>query len=616
MSSTPSDCPIRFQPSGRTVQVPPGTLLLAAAAQAGVIVETPCGGKGTCGKCAVHVTAGECAPAAATVAYFTPAKLAAGWRLACQDRVCGGCTVEVPEAARFDSTAKILTTATGRHLPIQPAVWKKHVELPPPTSAQPAADWERLEQALGEPLELSLEMARALPEFLRRNGFKGTVVGRHREVIGLEPGDTAGRLFGAAFDLGTTTIAGTLLDLHGGRECGVAAVLNPQVVLGDDVISRIERIRANPAELGHLQRRAVQALNGLLDELCVAAGVARSEVYCLTVAGNTTMQQLFCGITPAALGEIPFIPALHRGLACRAADLGLELPSHARLYVLPTIGGFVGGDTVAGLLATNLRQAAGVRLLVDIGTNGEIVLAAHGKLLACSTAAGPAFEGARIRAGMRAVASAIESVAVADGDLILHVIGGGVPAGLCGTALIDLVAELLSLGVIDASGRILDGEELPPGLPPRIRERVVAFNGAPAIRLATAAESRTGEELLLIQRDVRELQLAAAAIRAGILLLLRRAGLEPAALDAVLLAGGFGNFIRRNHALRIGLLPPVASEKIHFIGNASLMGAKAALLSLAERREAERIAGEAEHVDLSLDPEFQQEFGSAMLFPD
>ncbi len=615
-SSPASEVTVRFEPTGRTIRVLPGTLLLEAAARAGQIIQTPCGGNGTCGKCAVRIVEGRLEPTAVTVHYFSAPQAQKGWRLACQDRVQDDVTIEIPAAARFDSRTKILTTSTGRHLPVKPAVWKQYVEMPLPAQERPEADVERLEAALGRKLRVPLRLVKRLPNLFRENGFKGTAVGRDGELIGFEPGDTSGMLFGVAFDLGTTTIVGTLLELHTGKELAVAAVMNPQVAIGDDVISRISRVREHAVALRDLQERAVGALRMILEDLWSQSGVRQDQIYSLTLAGNSTMQHLLCGITPAALGEIPFAPAHNHALAFRPAEIGLEVNDAAILYVFPSIGSFVGGDTVAGILATNLKGAAKPHLLVDIGTNGEIVLSHNGRLTACSTAAGPAFEGARIHAGMRAADGAIDKFLIADGDLRFSVIGDGTPAGLCGSALIDLIALLLDAGVIDSTGRIQPTDELPANLSPALRARIREDGHAASVLLAPAAASRTGADIVLTQRDVRELQLAAAAIRAGILILLKHAGLTTADLDAVLLAGGFGNFIRRNHALRIGLLPDVPHDRIRFVGNTSLMGAKAALLSLDECREAERLAVETTHIDLSLDPEFQMEFGNAMLFPE
>jgi uncharacterized 2Fe-2S/4Fe-4S cluster protein (DUF4445 family) len=613
------ECRVTFEPGGRAVQVLAGTLLIEAAARAGLIVQTPCGGKGSCGKCAVRVTTGECPPRAACAAHFSAARLRAGWRLACQARVMAGdAMVEIPEKSMFDRRSKILTTGSrNRKVAFKPTVWKQYVELPAPTQADDLPDLQRLERAVGQPLHATLPVLRMLPERLRHERFAGTAVICGERLLDVEPGNSSLSCFGAAFDLGTTTIVGMLVNLYDGCEVAVSATLNPQVALGDDVISRIGRVRDNPAALEELRAAVIQTFNHLLQDLIEQAGMDSGLIYEVTVAGNTTMQQLFCGISPAALGEVPFPAVCRRALMFEAQDVGLVAANpRARLYLFPVIGGFVGGDTVAGMLATDLAASSAPTLLVDIGTNGELVLAHAGKLFACSTAAGPAFEGARISAGMRATEGAIEKIVMADGDLCFNVIGESRPVGLCGTALIDLVAELLRLGVIEDTGRLLPPDELPSSVPAAIRARLYVTDGRADFLLVPADASRTGEPIWLRQRDVRELQLATAAIRAGILILLKQAGLTPEQLDTVLLAGGFGNFIRRNNARRIGLLPAISSERIRFVGNTSLMGARDVLISKEERVKAEALAARTHHLDLSLDPEFQVEFSNAMLFPD
>jgi uncharacterized 2Fe-2S/4Fe-4S cluster protein (DUF4445 family) len=498
---------------------------------------------------------------------------------------------------------------------VPPGVSTHSEALPAPTQEDDASDLERLRREIG-PVTTNLRLLGRLPVLLREGGFAGTAVVCMDRLIDFEMGDTREECFGVAFDLGTTTVVCTLIDLCTGRELGVEAGMNPQVSSGDDVISRILRTREDPTALREMQSQIVAAMNGLMARLRERTGVARNRVYEATVAGNTTMQHLFCGISPQALGEVPFPPAYSHGLEVDPEEVGLEIHPDGTLYVFPNVGGFVGGDTVAGMLATSLDTCPSPRLLVDIGTNGEIVLAANGSLLSTSTAAGPAFEGARIAAGMRATTGAIEKVLIVDHDLSFNVIGNTPPAGICGTALIDLVAELLRAEVIDPTGRILSAAEAPATTPPGIRERLHENAEHVDVLLVRADESRTGEPIYLYQRDVRELQLATGAIRAGIQILLRRAGIEPDDLDHVLLAGAFGNFIRRRNASRIGLLPALPTSRILFVGNAASMGAKAALLNREARSKAEALATRTEHVDLSLDPEFQMEFGMAMMFPE
>ena len=355
----------------------------------------------------------------------------------------------------------------------------------------------------------------------------------------------------------------------------------------------------------------------MIDQLSESAGVPSRRIYSVAVAGNTTMQHLAAGIDPAPLGEVPFIPVQSAGMRLAAADFDLPVHPAARIELLPVIGGFVGGDTVAGLIATQLDEQPGRTLLVDIGTNGEIVLAIDGKLWATSAAAGPAFEGARISCGMRAAAGAIEKVTVREGHLVSSTIGGGPARGICGSGLIDAAAELLRLGVITPLGRLADVDALPPDIPPDLARRIETDEeGRNLIWLTGGGAERGQGPVRITQRDVRELQLASGAIRAATNVLLRQAGLTAADLDAILLAGGFGSFIRRSNAQWLGLLPPaVDHDRIRFVGNVSLRGAQWILLSKSASERAQRLARRAELVELSTDPEFQQEFAEAMVFP-
>ncbi len=609
---------ILFQPERRAVFVLPHTTIFEAAARLGLLLKTPCAGRGTCGGCRVRLVEGACPPSAACREHLSETAIEHGWRLACQAAAEGDCTFEIPDEVRFETSARILVAAEKREFTLRPALAKRYLELPAPSADDPVADLTRLERALDQSLKASPDVLRELPETLRQSQFKGTVATYGHRLLAFEPGDTTGRAYGLAFDLGTTTMVGTLMDLTDGRELAVATALNPQIPRGDDVISRILAIREDARILAEMQQAVVDSLNRITAETVEQAGVKPREVYEFAVAGNTAMQHIFCGISPAALGEIPFTPVFQRGLQGLAAKCGLRGHPEAMVYVFPHIGGFVGGDTVAGGLAALMHTGRRHRALVDIGTNGEIMVALNGRLLAASTAAGPAFEGARIVDGMRAADGAIEKVVLAanDGDLDYNVIGNRKPVGLCGTGLIDTVAELLRLRVIDHSGLILPAAELPPETPPAIRQRIVENEkGQCEFRIVAAAQTRHGRDIRLRQKDVRELQLASGALRAGLNMLLARAELPVEELDEVLLAGAFGNFIRRRNARRIGLLPQVPLAKVKFIGNAASMGAKLALLSREVRELAESMARRTQHVDLSADPEFQMQFAEAMLFP-
>lgn len=608
---------VTFQPSGKTVHVLRGTSLLETAAAVGITLDLPCGGEGTCGKCRVVVQCGACEPTDAERNVFTPEEIDDGWRLACQSAICGPTEVGVPETSILGAGHKILAhLEDAGEATIDPTVRKKYVELPEPRRGDDASDMIRLERELG-PLEADLELLRKIPGRLRRNRFRGTAVVAEGCLIDFEPGNTQSESFAVALDVGTTTLVAVLLDLNTGAELAVASRINPQTGFGDDVLARIHHARETPDGLHELHETIVEAVDEMIGELASDAKIDRERIYTLTVSGNTTMQQLFCRIDTSSLGELPFVPAVGRHLLLPAARLGPRIHPRGRVYVMPVIGGFVGGDTVSGILATGLADAEGPTLLVDIGTNGEIVLAADGKLSAASTAAGPAFEGARISQGMRGCTGAIEKVIV-DGRLRTNVIGNVPPVGLCGSALIDLAAELLRHGVLSPEGCLRSGDELPDRAPADLRRRVLVQNqnGQAAFLLAEETETANERPIMVTQRDFRELQLATGAIRAGIVILLRRAGVEPADLDQVLIAGGFGNFIRRSNAQRIGLLPPrIEHHRIRYQGNTSLAGARLAAVSRHARALAQNLARRTEHVDLSRDAGFQTVFAEAMIFP-
>ena len=608
---------ITFQPTGRTTFVLRGTTILEAAARVGLVLDTPCGGAGTCGKCRVRVTVNAGKPADADKKVFSAAELKDGWRLACRTRIEADTVVAVPAASLFGGEHQIMTSSdSGSPREVRPAIRKLYVELTPPTLNDDAPDLLRLEQRAG-PFKADLALIRHVSATLRAHDFKGTAVLADHRLLDLEPGDTRHRCYGVAFDIGTTTLVGQLLDLCDGDERGVVSRMNPQVSFGDDVLSRIGHAASCAGSLDEMRLAVVQEVASMIDALCAGAGIGREHIYEVTFAGNTTMEHILCGLNPAQLGQIPFVPMHARGLLVPAQELGVAVHRGAPAYLFPIIGGFVGGDTVAGMLATRIDRIEGPVLLVDIGTNGEIVLAHDGKFWASSTAAGPAFEGARISCGMRGTHGAIEKV-VLNGDVRLEVIGNTEAVGLCGSGLIDLMAELLQQGLVTPDGQMLPPGEWPRGLAPALAARVRRDeDGNTRFVLADAPAHGGGAEVAFTQRDVREVQLGCGAIRAGIALLLRQAGLEVTALETVLIAGGFGNFIRRSSAQRIGLLPEgIDHQRIRYVGNVSLAGARAALLSTDARKLGEEMARRVKHVELSTMEGFQEAFADAMMFPE
>lgn len=607
--------PLTLHPTGKTIRAERGVPMMEALADAGILLDAPCGGEGMCGKCRVIVREGAAEPGAAERRLLSEQELAGGVRLACQSKVLRPARIELPELSRLSQSHQIIAGSPNHHRPISidPAIRKQHVELPAPSRDDDASDHARLARAIG-PFEAELQVIGSLPARLREARFRGTAVLAEDLLLDFETGDTRNQSFAVAVDVGTTTLAAALVDLATGEELAVATELNPQTRFGDDVLTRI-LMAGSDHGLARLQTSVLEAVQRMIESLAASAGIRREQVYEISFAGNTTMQHLLCRLDPRCLGEVPFVPAVRSGLRFASRELPLQIHPNGRAYVLPVIGGFVGGDTVAGMLATELAGQPEPTLLVDVGTNGEIVLSAGGKLYAAAAAAGPAFEGARITHGMRACAGAIER-ATFDGTLVLETIGRSPPLGLCGSALIDLAAILLDFQVISPEGRLRRRSDLPPTTPDDIRRRASDDPQNRTFQLVPAEESAAGRAIELNQRDIRQLQLASGAIRTGIQLLLARAGIEPRDVAELYLAGGFGNYIRRAKAQRIGLIPAsISGDRIRYCGNTSLAGAKLALLARDKRREAEELAARTEHIDLAADPAFQWTFADAMIFP-
>lgn len=604
---------VTFQPFGRSVYELKGSTILEAAARAGLTLDTPCGACGTCGKCRIQVTAGASSPTPEETLLFSDQELCQGWRLACRSTIDCDMVVRIPDSSLFASEHQILTHAHAEmSTDILPAIRKQYFELSAPTLTDPDADLLRLEQAIGK-LKIDLSVLRELGPLVRKNNWKGTAVISDHHLLDIESGDTTDHCYGVAFDIGTTTLVASLLNLTNGDELAVASGVNPQTSLGDDVLSRIAFSSQSSTNRETLQATLANTCNELIQQLSKETGISGQYIYELTFAGNTTMEHLLCGLNVEQLGQVPFIPVHARGLMLPASQLGISVNPNASAYIFPVIGGFVGGDTVAGILATRLIEQNGPTLMIDIGTNGEIVLAKDGALWAASTAAGPAFEGARISCGMRASTGAIEKV-VLDDDVQINVIGNTAPAGVCGSGLIDLIAQLLECGLITCEGRMLRPDELPVSVAPAIADRVrLDTNGQVEFLLA---QGNADNEITLTQRDIRQVQLACGAIRAGITIMLKQVGVQIDALDQVLIAGGFGSYIRPEHARRLGLIPnQLPPHRIHYVGNVALHGAKWVQLSTRMRDQAEELARKARHVELSQDLDFQIQFAEAMIFP-
>ena len=601
---------IHFLPFSITAEVAPGTTLLAAAHSVGIPLRSSCGAAGTCGKCAVYIDFSD------TYDPKTAKKV-----FACREKIAdANLTVFVPPDSLQRQSAQIVVdsqTGSPQTGDFQGRLRIVPVELSPPSREDHRSDFARLADALPLPVALSRCQLQTLPEKLRQTDWKGAAVFLDDSFLDfVDATESQKPFYAVALDIGTTTLAAQLVPLESGLEPEIpqpsSGRVNPQKKFGDDIISRIQKVIDLPEELGKLQETVLETVREMIAELSSAAQIGPEKIPLVTVSGNTVMQQIFLGIDPRPLGFSPFVPATNRYPLIPASEFALPIHPSGKVQTLPILGGFVGGDLVAGILATNLDQLANTEnpaLLIDIGTNGEMILAHKDRLYAAATAAGPAFEGARIRFGMIAAPGAIDRVEFGD-SVHIHTIENVTPLGICGSGLIDFTAELLRSGVINSRGQFAKTETFAEP----IQERLTTFEGKPAFRLS---EKMAAPEIVFTQQDVRQVQLAAGAIRSGILLLLELAELNPSEIRSLFLGGGFGNFIRPENASRIGLFPPeIPVERIRFCGNTSLQGAK---MLAADRNIATRIDSLLErtsHIDLSTLPNFTTLFGESMIFPE
>ena len=562
---------VHFPLEGISVAVAPGTTVLEAQIAAGLNVEAPCGGRGTCGKCTV-----ACRP----VGEAAYAKVRA-----CQTRV-----FEDLEVLRREEAAgmPVMVEGTGSGQAVcDPVVRSARLHVAPCPRGRSVSDWLRLCRALNAAFgertwEPSLEVCRDLSGRLQagKGEVWAVVSGGHvLEVSAEKP-----RTCMVAFDLGTTTIAGYLIDAQTGLTLATSGAPNPQARYGADVISRADYALTHGVDA--LSGCAREALNGLTRQMCAEARVGTDRVFAFMLAGNTAMHHLFLGISPDALVRAPYNPVIDQPLSTEAGACGLAGHPRARLHVLPVIGGYVGADTVACLISGDWLRREALSLMIDIGTNGELVLGSRRRRLACSTAAGPALEGAKISCGMRAARGAVDHVWLEDGEIRWHVIGEGEAEGLCGSGLVDLVAVLLACGKLDENGRLEDGDRFELG--------------------------RTG--VTLTQKDVREVQLAKAAIAAGIRLMCQKMGVALSEIEQVEIAGAFGNYIDPDNACAIGLIPKELRPHINQVGNAAGEGARLALLDAQRWSQADALARETEFLELATMPEFQDAFVDQLTF--
>lgn len=605
---------VDFEPLGRRARVASGVTLLEAARQAGVGLNALCGGVGTCGTCRVRLVSGQVSPpTGAERDALLPSSQggvgggAEGLRLACQTRVLSDVRVDVPPDS-ITAPQRAQIEGRERAVELDPAARVFDLTLAPPSLADLRADGTRLCDALAEQHGVVVggfdyAVLRQLPAMLRENEWGIRIVIKSNEIVAATPPGVVP--LGLAVDVGTTKLAAYLVNLESGDTLAAAGAMNPQIAYGEDVMSRIAYAMEGQERAGELQQAVVGGLNDLAGELCARAGRRSAEIVEAVLVGNTCMHHLALGLPAAQLGLAPYVAALAASYDLKSRELGLALASGASVHFLPNIAGFVGADHVAMILATGIHESDEVTVGLDIGTNTEIVLAANGRLWSCSTASGPAFEGAHIRDGMRAAPGAIEKVRLDGEQVEYQTIDGAPPVGICGSGILDAVAEMRRVGVLRPNGAMQSSGH------PRVRGegRGVEF------LLAPAGERDAPRDIVVTRKDVSEIQLAKAAIRAGIESLLDEAGLEVSQVERVVVAGAFGTYLDVDSALTIGMFPPLPHERFVQVGNAAGMGARLALLSRRCREAAEEIARRVEYVELTTHPGFVGEYTRALMLP-
>lgn len=602
-----------FVEDRKEVVLEEGRTVLEACQAAGIPIDSVCGGRGKCGRCKVRITGHFSADASSLL---SEAERREGIVLACLAKGQGHIKVHVLPRSRLTKHQILTTSVEELPDPITPWCRKEFVELPPATLSDNIADMERLIRAMGRrALSVPLEALRELPGALREGGWKVTVtlsdLGEGAEVVRVEPGDTRARLLGIAVDVGTTTIVVDLVDLLTGKVLGTASDYNKQVSRGEDVIARMMYSEEKGVdELTTLARETVNScIESLLADESRRAGkaVTAQDIVCASVAGNTIMTHFFAGLSTGHVRLEPYVPVAHRMPAQTGLDLKLLMNPSGKVLLFPSRAGYVGGDVVADVLASAMHRSSRLSLLIDVGTNGEVVLGGRDWIIACSCSAGPAFEGAEVSCGMRAMEGAIDRIRInEDLSSTYHVIGQGAPLGICGSGLIDLVSEMFAHGIIDRKARIQEvgGGRTRPS--ESGREFVVEWRQ----NVGSGASDMTIDDA-----DLQNLLRTKAAIYGACAVLLRKTGKALEDIDRVFIAGGFGYHLDIERAISIGMFPDLPRKKYTFIGNGALGGARLALLSKKRRKEAEDIFEKMTYLELSVDSEFYNEFTSSLFIP-
>jgi uncharacterized 2Fe-2S/4Fe-4S cluster protein (DUF4445 family) len=602
-----------FEPSGKKIKVTAGMTLLEAANEAGVGIDAPCGGKGTCGKCKVYLRQGNLGEVMASERKkLSPEELAAGVRLACKATIEGDCIIDVPKESMIGEQ-KILIDGSDSSVTLDPFVKVFSIKLPEPHLHDNRCDWYRIEEEIAkiseyDKIDFRLSTLRQLPNLIRDNEYDISLTMFKNQVLEINRSPFS-KAYGAAVDIGTTTMVAYVMDLTTGDVIGIGSMMNPQIPYGDDLMARIS-YSFNQENLEKLSKLVVEGVDKIIAEGCQKAGLQPSELSEVTIVGNTAMHHIFLGLYPKYLSLAPYCPVLKQPVDFLARDVGLSLHPYANCHMLPVVAGFVGSDHVGVILSCDIHNSPEMTLAIDVGTNGEIVLGNKDGMVCCSAAAGPALEGSTIKYGMRAADGAIEKIKIKRGSLkpTYKTIGNTKPMGICGSGIIDVAAEMLKSAVIDVTGSIrpeLEDEN------DRVEEGMQGYEYI----IEWARKTGLKKDIVITSNDMREIQLAKAAIYAGVSILMEKKGITAADIDRVMIAGAFGNYINIENAMTIGMFPEVPLDKVFSVGNAAGTGARYSLISKTKREEEKEILRKLTYVELATHNTFQRQFVQAMNFP-
>ncbi len=590
-----------------------GTNLLQFLLENNFEMYTPCNGQGKCGKCYIKIAEGNISePSSTELKLLGNKALSEGYRLACNITVRSDLELHLGNSG-FE--AKVVTEGKQGHIELSSSITKKFVELSPPSLEDQRTDAERLAEFTSGGEIASLDIIRYLPDVLRQDNYKITLVYHDNILIGVEPQDTTSKIYGVAVDIGTTTIAAYLMDLRTGVRLATYSCLNPQKIFGADVISRIKHTFESKAGQDEMHRTITGGINKAISSLAEKAGILSTDIYEITFVGNTTMVHFLLNLSARNIAASPFIPVSTQKFSINAFNLGIRVNPGAIATVIPCVAAYIGADTVAAVLASRMYEDEKISLLIDFGTNGEIVLGNGKWLHSCSAAAGPAFEGANIRNGIGGINGAIDRFKV-ERSISYTTIGREKPIGICGTGLVDIVSELFRAGIIDETGRLESDLDDRPEFDPDMGSRIMKTDGINSFLIASSDSTGNQKDIAITQKDIRELQNAKAAIAAGIKVLAKRADISLNDIEKVYLAGGFGTYINVDSALNIGLIPSELAGRVETIGNAAGTGAIEVLLSKESLRKAEEIKKRIKYVELSACKEFNDYFIDSMMFSE